>query len=106
MASSRLKVNWSDLPADGPLAKIGESFLENEEYVDAYAACRRVCGDWCRALKEPEFHLNNWILVYHTLPDVGDFTFLNLATGRCFTTNLMEVQRRFTIHPINIHLLL
>ena len=93
--------NWSNLP-DGPLGKIADYLLDDEEYVDAYAVCRRVCGNWRRALQEPEIYLNNWILIDHTLPDIADFTFLdiadftffNLVTGRCFTTNLIDVQRR------------
>ena len=95
MASSRMKRNWSDLPAN-PLHKIADYLLEKEEYVDTYVACREVCTDWRRTLKVPEFHLNNWIMIDHTLPDIGDFTFLNLATSRCFRTNLMDVHRRFT----------
>ena len=95
MASSWMKRNWPDLLA-APLCKIADYLLEKEEYVDTYAACREVCTDWRRTLKVPEFHLNNWIMIDNTLSDVGDFTFLNLATGRCFRTNLMDVHRRFT----------
>src|SRR5215216_2790112 len=95
MASSWMMLNWSDLLAD-PLRKIADYLLEKEKYVDTYAACREVCTDWRCTLKVLEFHLNNWIMIDHTLPDVGDFTFLNLTTGRCFRTNQMDVHRRFT----------
>jgi hypothetical protein len=36
-------VNWASLRADGPLHKIGDCLLANEEYVDTYSALRQVC---------------------------------------------------------------
>ena len=76
-----MKRNWSDLPAD-PLCKIADYLLEKEEYIDTYAACREVCTDWRCTLKVPEFHLNNWIMIDNTLPDVGDFTFQLVPTAK------------------------
>jgi hypothetical protein len=36
-------VNWASLKGDGPLHKIGDCLLANEEYVDTYSALRQVC---------------------------------------------------------------
>jgi hypothetical protein len=33
-------VNWASLMADGPLYKIGDCLLANEEYMDTYSALR------------------------------------------------------------------
>jgi hypothetical protein len=35
-------VNWASLKGDGPLHKIGDCLLANEEYVDTYSALRQV----------------------------------------------------------------
>ena len=81
--------------ADGPLGKIGDCLLANQEYVDTYAALRQVCPKWRTGLKEPDLHLQNWIMLDHALPGVAKFTFLNLSTCRCVTIDLTEVHRRF-----------
>jgi hypothetical protein len=36
-------VNWASLKGDGPLHKIGDCLLANEEYVDTYSSLRQVC---------------------------------------------------------------
>ena len=82
--------------ADGPLGKIADCLLENQEYVDTYAALRQVCSNWRTGLEEPDLHLQNWIMLDHALPGVAEFTFVNLAAGRYVTTDLMDVHRRFT----------
>ncbi len=51
-------VNWASLKGDGPLHKIGDCLLANEEYVDTYAALRQVCTNWRSDLPEPDVHLH------------------------------------------------
>ena len=88
-------MNWAYLMADGPLGQIADCLLENQEYVDTYAAMRQVYPNWRTGIKEPDLHLQNWIMLDHALPDVAKFTFRNLGTGRCVTIDLTEVHRRF-----------
>jgi hypothetical protein len=45
-------MNWASLMADGPLHKIGNYLLANEEYVDIYSALRQVCRNWRSDLPE------------------------------------------------------
>jgi hypothetical protein len=53
-ASKRgISMNWASLRADGPLHKIGDCLLANEEYVDTYSALRQVCTNWRSDLREP-----------------------------------------------------
>jgi hypothetical protein len=56
-------MNWASLMADGPLHKIGDCLLANEEYVDTYSALRQVCRNWRSNLFEPDVHLHEWIMV-------------------------------------------
>jgi hypothetical protein len=51
-------VNWASLKGDGPLHKIGNCLLANEEYVDTYSALRQVCINWRSDLPEPDVHLH------------------------------------------------
>ncbi|KAM0864740.1 hypothetical protein ACQ4PT_043731 [Festuca glaucescens] len=88
-------VNWASLMADGPLHKIGECLLANEEYVDTYSALRQVCRNWRSGLPEPDVHLHKWIMVEHALPRVAEFTFLQLGTSRYVTIDLSEVHARY-----------
>ena len=57
-------VNWASLMADGPLGKIADCLLENQEYVDAYAALRQVCSNWRTCCQHPDF--NSRCLLCHT----------------------------------------
>ena len=95
MANSRMHVKWAALMAEGPPGKIADCLLQNQEYVDSYAALRQVCPNWRRGLQEPDLHLENWIMLDHALPRVAEFTFRNLGIGRCVTIDLTEVHRRF-----------
>jgi hypothetical protein len=88
-------VSWASLVGDGPLHKIGECLLANEEYVDAYSAMRQVCRNWRSGLPEPDVHLHEWIMVDHALPRAAEFTFLQLGTSRYVTIDLSEVRARF-----------
>jgi hypothetical protein len=88
-------VNWASLMADGPLHKIGDCLLANEEYVDTYSALRQVCRNWRSDLPEPDVHLHKWIMVEHALPRATEFTFLYLRTSRYITIDLTEVHARF-----------
>ena len=88
-------VNWASLSADGPLHKIGECLLANEEYADTYSAMRQVCRNWRSGLPEPDVHLHEWIMVDHALPRAAEFTFLQLGTSRYVTIDLSEVRARF-----------
>ncbi|KAM0888814.1 hypothetical protein ACQ4PT_028109 [Festuca glaucescens] len=88
-------VNWASLMADGPLHKIGECLLANEEYVDTYSAMRQVCRNWRSGLPEPDVHLHEWIMVDHALPRAAEFTFLQLGTSRYVTIDLSEVHARY-----------
>jgi hypothetical protein len=88
-------VNWASLSADGPLHKIGECLLVNEEYADTYSAMRQVCRNWRSGLPEPDVHLDEWIMLDHALPHVAEFTFLQLGTSRYVTIDLSEVHTRF-----------
>ncbi|KAK1670907.1 hypothetical protein QYE76_059066 [Lolium multiflorum] len=88
-------VSWASLMADGPLHKIGECLLANEEYVDAYSAMRQVCRNWRSGLPEPDVHLHEWIMVDHALPRAAEFTFLQLGTSRYVTIDLSEVRSRY-----------
>jgi hypothetical protein len=63
-------VNWASLMADGPLHKIGECLMANEEYVGTYSAMGQVCRNWRSGLPEPDVHLLEWIMVDHALPRV------------------------------------
>jgi hypothetical protein len=51
-------VNWASLKGDGPLHKIGDCLLANEEYMDTYATLRQVCTNWRSDLPEPDVHLH------------------------------------------------
>jgi hypothetical protein len=75
-------VNWASLMADGPLHKIGDCLLVNEEYVDIYSALRQVCRNWRSDLPEPDVHLHEWIMVEHALPRAAEFTFCNIPAFR------------------------
>jgi hypothetical protein len=88
-------VNWASLMTDGPLHKIGDCLLANEEYVDTYSALRQVCRNWRSDLPKPDVHLHEWIMVEHALPRAAEFTFLYLCTSRYITIDLMEVHTRF-----------
>jgi len=100
-------VNWASLKGDGPLHKIGDCLLANEEYVDTYAALRQVCTNWRSDLPEPDVHLHEWIVVEHALPRAAEFSFLNLRTSRYVTIDLTEVHARFKflyIYRVNLFL--
>ena len=100
-------MNWASLSADGPLHKIGECLLANEEYVDAYSAMRQVCRNWRSGLPEPDVHLHEWIMLDHGLPRAADFTFLHLRTSRYVTIDLTEVHARFKfLHIYRVNLFL
>jgi hypothetical protein len=75
-------VNWASLRTNGPLHKIGDCLLANEEYVDTYSALREVCTNWRSDLLEPDMHLHEWIMVEHALPRATEFSFLHLCTSR------------------------
>jgi hypothetical protein len=51
-------VNWASLKGDGPLYKIGDCLLANEQYVDTYSALRQVYINWRSDLPEPDMHLH------------------------------------------------
>jgi hypothetical protein len=51
-------MNWASLRADGPLHKIGDCLLANEEYVDTYSALRQFYTNWRSDLPEPNVHLH------------------------------------------------
>jgi hypothetical protein len=100
-------VNWASLRADGPLHKIGDCLLANEEYVDNYSALRRVCTNWRSDLPEPDVHLHEWIMVEHSLPRTTEFSFLHLRTSRYVTIDLTEVHARFKfLHTYRVNLFL
>jgi hypothetical protein len=100
-------VNCASLRADGPLHKIGDSLLVNEEYVDTYSALRQVCTNWRSDLPEPDVHLHEWIMVEHALPRATEFSFLHLRTSRYVTIDLTEVYARFKfLHIYRVNLFL
>jgi hypothetical protein len=100
-------VNWASLTGDGPLHKIGDCLLANEEYVDTYAVLRQVCTNWHSDLPEPDMHLHKWIMVKHALPRAAEFSFLNLRTSRYITIDLTEVHARFKfLHIYRVNLFL
>ena len=100
-------VNWASLTADGPLQKIGDCLLANEEYVSTYSALRQVCRNWRSGLPEPDVHLHEWIMVEHVLPRAADFTFLHLRTSRYVTIDLTEVHASFKfLHIYRVNLFL
>ena len=100
-------VDWASLRADGPLHKIGDCLLANEEYMDTYSALRQVCRNWRSGLPEPDVHLHEWIMVEHALPRAADFTFLHLRTSRYVTIDLTEVHARFKfLHIYRVNLFL
>jgi hypothetical protein len=100
-------VNWASLKGDGPLHKIGDCLLVNEEYVDTYSALRQVCRNWRSNLPEPDMHLHEWIMVEHALPCAAKFTFLHLRTSRCIAIDLTEVHARFKfLHIYRVNLFL
>jgi hypothetical protein len=107
-ASNRgASVNWASLRADGPLHKIGDCLLANEEYVDTYSALRQICTNWRSDLPEPDVHLHEWIMVEHALPHVAEFSFLHLRTSRYVTIDLTEVHARFKfLHIYRVNLFL
>jgi hypothetical protein len=103
----RASVDWASLRADGPLHKIGDCLLANEEYMDTYSALRQVCRNWRSGLPEPDVHLHEWIMVEHVLPRAADFTFLHLRTSRYVTIDLTEVHARFKfLHIYRVNLFL
>jgi hypothetical protein len=100
-------MNWASLMADGPLHKIGDCLLANEEYMDTYSALRQVCKNWRSDLPEPDVHLHEWIMVEHALPRAAEFSFLNLRTSRYVTIDITEVHAWFKflhIYRVNIFL--
>jgi hypothetical protein len=100
-------VNWASLMADGPLHKISDYLLANEEYVDTYSALRQVCRNWHSDLPEPDVLLHEWIMVKHALPRAAEFSFLHLRTSRYVTINLTEVHTRFKfLHIYRVNLFL
>jgi hypothetical protein len=100
-------VNWASLMADGPLHKIRDCFLANEEYVDTYSALRQVCRNWLSDLLEPDVYLYKWIMVEYALPRAAEFTFLHLRTSRYITIDLTEVHARFKfLHICRVNLFL
>jgi hypothetical protein len=100
-------VNWASLKGDGPLHKIGDCLLANEEYVDTYAALRQVCINWRSDLPEPDVHLHKWIMVEHALPRAAEFSFLNLRTSCYVTIDLTKVHARFKfLHIYRVNLFL
>jgi hypothetical protein len=100
-------MNWASLKGDGPLHKIGDCLLANEEYVDTYSALRQVCTNWRIDLPEPDVHLHKWIMVEHALPRAAEFSFLNLCTSRYVTIILMEVHARLKfLHIYRVNLFL
>jgi hypothetical protein len=107
-ASKRVaSVNWASLMADGPLHKIGDCLLVNEEYVDTYSALRQVCRNWRSDLPEPDVHLHEWIMVEYALPRATKFTFLHLHTSCYVTIDLTEVHARFKfLHIYRVNLFL
>jgi hypothetical protein len=107
-ASKRsISVNWVSLMADGPLHKIGDCLLVNEEYVNTYSALRQVCRNWRSDLPEPDVHLHEWIMVEHALPRAAEFTFLHLHTSRYVTIDLTKVHTRFKfLHIYRVNLFL
>jgi hypothetical protein len=93
--------------ADGPLHKIGDCLLTNEEYVDTYSALRQVCRNWRLDLPEPDVHLHEWIMVKHALPHATEFSFLHLRRSRYVTIDLTEVHARFKfLHIYRVNLFL
>jgi hypothetical protein len=102
-----VSVNWASLMADGPLHKISDCLLANEEYVDTYSALRQVCRNWRSDLPEPDVHLHEWIMVEHALPRAAEFTFLHLHISRYITIDLTEVHARFKfLHIYRVDLFL
>jgi hypothetical protein len=102
-----VSVNWASLKGDGPLHKIGDCLLPNEEYVDTYAALRQVYTNWRSDLPKPDMHLHEWIMVEHALPRATEFSFLNLRTSRYVTIDLMEFHARFKfLHIYRVNLFL
>jgi hypothetical protein len=100
-------MNWASLMADGPLHKIGDCLLANEEYVDTYSALRQVCRNWHSNLPKPDVHLHEWIMVEHALPRTVELTFLHLRTSRYVTIDLTEVHARFKfLHIYRVNLFL
>jgi hypothetical protein len=100
-------VNWASLMANGPLHKISDCLLANEEYVDTYSALRQVYRNWRSDLPEPDVHPHEWIMVEHALPCAAEFTFLHLRTFRYVTIDLTEVQARFKfLHIYRVNLFL
>jgi hypothetical protein len=100
-------VNWASLKGDGPLHKICNCLLANEEYVDTYSALRQVCRNWRSDLPEPDVHLHEWIMVEHALSCATEFSFLHLCTSRYVTIDLTEVHARFKfLHIYRVNLLL
>jgi hypothetical protein len=100
-------VNWASLKGDGPLHKIGDCLLVNEEYVDIYSALRQVCKNCHSDLPEPDVHLHKWIMVEHALPRAAEFSFLHLRTSRYVTIDLTEVHARFKfLHIYRVNLFL
>jgi hypothetical protein len=107
-ASNRgASMNWASLKGDGPLHKIGDCLLANEEYVDTYSALRQVCTNWRSDLPEPDVHLHECIMVEHALPRAAEFSFLQLRTSRYVTIDLTEVHVRFKfLHIYRVNLFL
>jgi hypothetical protein len=100
-------MNWASFRADGPLHKIGDCLLANEEYVDTYSALRQVCTNWRSDLPEPDVHLHEWIMVEHALPRAAGFSFLHLCTSRYVSIDLTEVHARFKfLHIYRVNLFL
>jgi hypothetical protein len=102
-----VSMNWASLMADGPLHKIGDCLLVNEEYVDIYSALRQVCRNWRSDLPESDVHLHEWIMVERALPRATEFSFLHLRTSRYVTIDLTEVHARFKfLHIYRVNLFL
>jgi hypothetical protein len=100
-------MNWASLKGHGPLHKIGDCLMANEEYVDTYSALRQVCTNWRSDLPEPNVHLHEWIMVEHALPRAAEFSFHHLHRSRYVTIDLTEVHARFKfLHIYRVNLFL
>jgi hypothetical protein len=84
-------VDLRDLPND-LIQKIGDIFLSTDD-LDYYTSFRAVCSCWCRATRAPKFQPVKWIILEHSLSDVGEggVTLLNLITARCLRKKISGI---------------
>ncbi|XBH64896.1 hypothetical protein VPH35_118578 [Triticum aestivum] len=89
--------DWASL-GEGPAGLIAERVLAND--VADYVRFRAVCGPWRRCCTDPRghsaldrrFHPRRWAMLREKLASPHARRFLNVSTGECIETEILELR--------------